>query len=110
MNGYAVQDAHIKHAQAQRDAAAKALTERQEQSRQRMLRARDMLEQHAPDLTVDGRVDDYAVWSLLELWAERGEGNVTAGAVRARYAEKKAALIARLGWNPWTEEGPADDS
>lgn len=71
MNQYAVQDAWIKHAQAQqRDKAA--------QCSQRRREAAALIADRLPSLAAD----PFAAMAVCELWDRHGRGNITAAMVR----------------------------
>ena len=106
MNEHAFNDYIIKTNQADRRAKARELTDEEKERSARAQRARDLIHDRLPDLLVDGRPCDWAVWAILDLWSLHGEGNVRPGQVRALYSERRRALVGRLGWDPWTSEGP----
>ncbi len=107
MNGHAFNDLVIKQGQADRKARAREQTAIEVERAARLARARDLIWERFPEMVVDGRPCDWAVWSILDLWSEYGEGNVRAGQVRALYSQRKSELVERLGWDPWTSDGPA---
>jgi hypothetical protein len=96
----------VHEAAASRRDAASQLTTAQRESQARTIRAAEMISERMPDLVTDDRVDDWAVWSLMDLWSLHGEGNVKVAQVRALYGERRRELIERLGWDPWTTDGP----
>jgi uncharacterized protein YqeY len=96
----------VHEAAASRRDAASQLTTAQRESQARTIRAAAMLEEHWPEVVVDDRVDDWAVWAVMDLWARGGEGQATLGQVKALYWERRRELIERLGWDPWTTDGP----
>lgn len=98
----------VHHAVTERATKARDLTERQAESKARMRRAAQLIRERLPELVEGDHVDDYAIWALMDLWAEFGEGNVTRAQVLELFRSRQATLIDRLGWNPWTQEGPDD--
>lgn len=96
MNGYAVQDAWIKHARQQ---AAKAT----EISAERFGQAQAAVLDRMPDMVTDGVVDGFAVLAYLSLKAEGHDP--TPAAVRRRRREHRlpsgrtVAQAEREGWD-----------
>jgi hypothetical protein len=107
MNEHAFNDYVIKQGQADRKARAAQQTAIEVERAARLARARDLIHDRMSDLLVDGKPCDWAVWSILDLWSQYGEGNVKAAQVRALYGERRRELVERLGWDPWTTDGLA---
>lgn len=97
VNAYAVQDLVIKQTRAER---AKQTAAVQRARRDRALR---VIAERVPDLAPGGRPDDWAVWTLIELWGIHGDGNVAPSLLRSVFEQRKAERIDRLGFDPWED-------
>lgn len=89
---------------ADRDQAVRDIKAAEKARQAKYSRAHRMVADRLPDLT-DGRGGPcpWAVWSLLDAWNARGEGNATESQIRAGRTERLQAHKARWGYDPTTE-------